>query len=527
MRPWLLGSMALVICCLLGGCLPARAFQCDEQATCGPGARCEPDGYCSVVDSTCDSGWRYADSAGANAGTCVGGSIVDAGADAGPDAGDGGSLCPLDPDAGAVAPRSECVAGPPIAACSNGCTAAVCAADPSCCSTQWTERCVQLAELDDSACPGRSCSNVLTMAGYDVPIAAVHDPESGEWSEAWHWSTFDGYVASLDWADYDGDGDADLVIATDCGLRVFRTDPPFEGHLSMTSVWEWAPIEQDGHCPDNHPEKFLGRSARWIDWNGDGALDLVLAGVGGVVRAAYDPAKQGFVPGEVLVADGVPRPDAADVDVADVNRDGRMDLAIGLGAAARLYLQDDAGGFELDTWEGTSFAIGAVWCELGGNSDPELAIFGYDRLTLAVYANTAGQLSGSPYIFLDDPGYLVIDVECGDLDGDGQAELVAATNHEPPADPGRLRIYSSADGRLLWESEQRYSANGVDLGDFDGDGDLDIALADAPASEISPEPFHIFENQSDTAELSFVDRVGADFNGIGDLGHLEWTYQPL
>ncbi len=73
------------------------------------------------------------------------------------------------------------------------------------------------------------------------------------------------------WADFDRDGDVDLMQQT--GIETFKP-------LSVNSLW----VQDDGVMTNqavplrvDYPE-HRGRSVLWLDWTGDGFLDLVLAG---------------------------------------------------------------------------------------------------------------------------------------------------------------------------------------------------------------------------------------------------------
>lgn len=71
-----------VLALALTGCLRQTQFQCETDTACGTGGACESTGFCSFVDKNCDSGRRYADSAGPNSGQCTGGgSNLDGGTD--------------------------------------------------------------------------------------------------------------------------------------------------------------------------------------------------------------------------------------------------------------------------------------------------------------------------------------------------------------------------------------------------------------------------------------------------------------
>lgn len=74
----------ILLALALGGCLRQTQFQCDTDSACGAGGVCESTGFCSFIDKNCDSGRRYGDSAGANAGQCTSGGgsgsgVVDSG----------------------------------------------------------------------------------------------------------------------------------------------------------------------------------------------------------------------------------------------------------------------------------------------------------------------------------------------------------------------------------------------------------------------------------------------------------------
>ncbi len=86
----------LLLALLCTGCLPRTEFRCMTNDQCNPGGTCQPVGYCSFVDSACESGQRFGELAGPVAGQCVG---EQGGGDGGIDGppGDGPAAgCPAD-----------------------------------------------------------------------------------------------------------------------------------------------------------------------------------------------------------------------------------------------------------------------------------------------------------------------------------------------------------------------------------------------------------------------------------------------
>lgn len=70
------GSSVIAAGFLLGGllsCVPSGQFRCVDAASCSRRAEgmCEPDGWCSYPDLTCESERRYSELAGERASECV------------------------------------------------------------------------------------------------------------------------------------------------------------------------------------------------------------------------------------------------------------------------------------------------------------------------------------------------------------------------------------------------------------------------------------------------------------------------
>lgn len=66
------------------GCLRSTTFECTSNADCtgSPPGTCEPAGYCSFPDTSCETGRRFGDHSGPVSGQCVGAAGGDGGIDA-------------------------------------------------------------------------------------------------------------------------------------------------------------------------------------------------------------------------------------------------------------------------------------------------------------------------------------------------------------------------------------------------------------------------------------------------------------
>jgi hypothetical protein len=156
-------------------------------------------------------------------------------------------------------------------------------------------------------------------------------------------------------ADFDGDGDIDLFVGSRVVPQQYGTTP--NSHL----------LENDGtgHFTDVTPQKSealeragMVTSAAWTDYDGDGHLDLVVAGEWMPVRVFHQEGGR-FV--DRTSAAGLAGSDGwwSAVSVADLNGDGRPDLVLGnLGLnsplrasakePARLYVDDFANDGSLE-----------------------------------------------------------------------------------------------------------------------------------------------------------------------------------
>jgi hypothetical protein len=172
------------------------------------------------------------------------------------------------------------------------------------------------------------------------------------------------------------------------------------------------------------------------DLTGSGRLDLVVATANGRVSVLLHGATTGtFLPPVTYLAGTNP----AAVRLADMDGDGRLDVVVAdLAGAVLVLLQSPSGGGVL------------------------LPVASYPTLGFASCA-----------------------LAIGDVDGDGRNDVVVA-NAGPPGDPGSVSVLlqAGAPGHLAVPMVYAgyWGPLSVALGDLDGDGRLDIAIADGGPS---------------------------------------------
>ncbi|MFL5870365.1 MAG: FG-GAP repeat domain-containing protein [Solirubrobacterales bacterium] len=204
---------------------------------------------------------------------------------------------------------------------------------------------------------------------------------------------------------------------------------------------------------------------------------MFVAGAAG----AGDPAVS-FAPGPEIPAGPSPHSAA----VADLNRDGKLDLAVGNGGYdpdVRILLGDGAGGF---VPVGAPIGAGGLVADADFNGDgiADLAVGSAGRLEILL-GNGAGGFTSAPRSPVTVKGEPV-SITVADLNRDGKADLVV------PVYDNDLRIavllgdgaggLTAAEGSPLPVGRSDFIA--VVARDFNGDAKPDLAIADDGANEI-------------------------------------------
>src|SRR5215472_7060218 len=284
--------------------------------------------------------------------------------------------------------------------------------------------------------------------------------------------SFPTYVAV---GDFNGDGVPDLVV-TNAG-----TPPDYSNDVSV--------LLGNGDGTFQTARNFgAGSFSTYVavgDLNGDGVPDLVVANAGmypdyaGSVSVLLGSGDGSFQTAQSLSASDRPR----SVAVGDFNGDGKLDLAV-------------AGGFVsvlLGNGDGTFQA--AVHFGPGGSSVALGDFNGDEKLDLAVaYPGTVPHYFGSVSVLLgngdgsfQEPqrvagGISPLSVAVGDFNGDGALDVAVANDFSSPGTGGFVSVLlGNGDGSF--RAAPSFVAGGilasVAVGDFNGDGALDLAVADS------------------------------------------------
>lgn len=212
-----------------------------------------------------------------------------------------------------------------------------------------------------------------------------------------------------------------------------------------------------------------------------------------------------------------------DIAVADVDGDGHPDVIVANGAGVAFTVHRNLSAVAGDLGS-TAFAAGLPFgaasgslrlavADLDGDGKPEVVVNGSHLSSLLIFKNLSlpGGIAFSLPVFLakdpTPPSGLDVDVAVGDLNRDGQPEIVATSGS------GRLvLVYRnlSSSGALAFASRQEFAAGTpatrVAVGDLDGDGLPDLALQ-GRGSGGAPSQLSVLRNLSSPAALNFATPV--------------------
>ena len=265
------------------------------------------------------------------------------------------------------------------------------------------------------------------------------------------------YPKSVELADMDGDGDIDFVVVGHPGTTWYENN----GRENFTS-----------HNIEAGSRGGYGVSL--ADMDGDGDMDIVTSGDGLTWLRNDGGNKPNFVKVDIPTGWQFSWGSGREIALRDMDGDGDMDIIGTKNGASR----NDDGSLVSQSQ--------VTWYENDGSTNPSFNVNIIDT-----------EATGAQ------------DVHIEDMDGDGDLDVIVATQDDDSVD-----WYENINGSKKWEknniTNNINTTNGIFVGDMDGDGDMDILSASQGDGRIA---WYENNGQSDPSfsQLDIAkDQVGAD-----------------
>lgn len=280
--------------------------------------------------------------------------------------------------------------------------------------------------------------------------------------------------SSLDWGDYDNDGDPDLLITG------------HNGSIAISKIYQ--------NTGSGFSEVYSGQLAgfylsegRWVDFDQDGKLDISLIGYSGGRNAKlYRNTGSGFT--EVF-ANQLEKLIYADIEWADYDNDGDPDVAIsGLNNSStpitKIYQNNLSSGFsEVFSGQLTGVYRGDIkWGDYNSDGKPDLFVTGDSdgssniSAISKVYTNNTNSFSQIFSGFITGLQYSAVD--WGDIDNDGDLDFIVSGD---AVSGGRTtKIYTNNGGSISENHTNQIEGvylSAVKWGDYDNDNDIDLLIS--------------------------------------------------
>ncbi|MDA0986762.1 MAG: VCBS repeat-containing protein [Bacteroidetes bacterium] len=322
---------------------------------------------------------------------------------------------------------------------------------------------------------------------------------------------------SVSIGDLDGDGKMDLAVtnfSNPATVSVIRNTST-SGSISSSSFASKVDFAT-GSTP---------MSVSIGDLDGDGKMDLAVANdASNTVSVFRNTSTSGSISSssfasKVVFATGT---NPFSVSIGDIDGDGKMDLAVANMSSSTVSvfrntstsgsISSSSFASKVDFATGntpTSVSIG----DIDGDGKMDLAVANHGSSTVSVIRNTSslGSITTSSFATKVDftTGSGPMSVSIGDLDGDGKMDLAVANRESNAVSVFRNTSTSGSISSSSFASKVDFATGSfpysVSIGDLDGDGKMDLAVANASSKTVS-----VFRNTSTSGSISsssFATRV--------------------
>jgi len=327
-------------------------------------------------------------------------------------------------------------------------------------------------------------------------------------------------------ADFDRDGDLDLVFCTEDGL----------GGFLLHEYWT---NDGNGFFAGEPGGRFRDSKANAVivaDLNNDSIPDLIFGNDGGNDvyinngEATFTLESEERIPGLIRTTQ--------DLSMTDVDMDGDPDLFVGNENGNNLLINNGEGIFTDESDERLPQGLNietrkVAFGDINGDGAPDIFlsnvqfIAGRDRQNRLFLNDGNGYFSDVTSTHLPTDNEDTLDGIFLDIDSDGDQDLVIANVNLNV--PGKQRVYlNNGDGQFTDETlsilGNLYSGNmlGVVAADFDGNGTIDLYFCDRNTGNSNKDLLLLKSSPNSTSSIPFPANVKIYPNPIQDSFSIQW-----
>ncbi|HEX5692802.1 MAG TPA: FG-GAP-like repeat-containing protein, partial [Roseiflexaceae bacterium] len=337
-------------------------------------------------------------------------------------------------------------------------------------------------------------------------------PDVGAFDDAGNWSRPE-YYSTIQCADIDGDGRAELLARGWGGITVYQCDP-------TTRIWKHLSSGPALSDPANWNRLEYYSTIQCADIDGDGRAELIARGSAGLHTYQFSVDTGMWV--ELPLLGDFTDPGGwnqqqhfATIACADIDGDGRAEV-LGRGWLGIVAYQYNSGARAWASlpngpplanqygWGHPQYYTTIQYADVDGDGRVELLARGADGLHAYQFNPAANSWAELPLLaeFTDPGGWYqpmhYETIQCADIDGDGQAEVLGRGGFEfqiykyNPGDRSWRRqpngpLWNNTNG---WGAPEYYTT--IQSADIDGDGMAELIARDRQgivAWQQPPQPY--------------------------------------
>ena len=312
--------------------------------------------------------------------------------------------------------------------------------------------------------------DLLLIGSNDIGsiTAQIYNNENGNFYDIAADLTGVGF-GSVDWGDYDNDGDLDALITGDgvsgnVSSKIYRND----GNNIFNDI-------AAGLVNVYHSD------AAWGDYDRDGDLDILISGATGrfpiynpVTKIYRNDGNNNF---NEVTASQLPGYDHSSVAWGDYDNDGDLDFIVAGSYQSKIYRNFGSDVFIEQNIILTGVTAGDVaWGDYDCDGDLDLALSGRaggNNLITVIYRNDDATFNA---IDAGLPGISDGSIDWGDYDNDGYLDLVICGGGDAQLVGAVYKNNHNDSFTLIDSGLEGIVFGNADWGDYDNDGDLDLVL---------------------------------------------------